>query len=75
MRTDKLYTIDLSRLKGTGEFTCPKCKTKISPDDRSDDAYSVLEPIMNEDHLEKIVLRCNTCGSKIQLTGFHALDN
>lgn len=56
------------------EILDAQCGIKISPDDRSEDVYTVLEPVMKEDQLEKIVLQCNRCGSKIHLIGFHALE-
>lgn len=73
MEKNKLFVIDLSKIKGSGEFKCPKCGTTISPDDQSEEVYIILEPIVKNDRLEKIVLQCNTCRSKISLTGFHAL--
>jgi hypothetical protein len=73
MEKRKALVIDLSKLKGSGEFKCPKCGTVISPDDQSEEVYTILEPIVKEDHLEKIILQCNTCESKISLVGFHTL--
>ena len=46
----------------------------ISPDDMSENAYTVLEPVMKGTSLEKIVLQCNKCESQIYLTGFHVMD-
>ena len=71
MEENKLFIIDLSKTKRSGEFSCPKCGAAISPDDRSGEAYTILEPIMKDDQLEKIVLQCNKCKSEIQLIGFH----
>jgi predicted RNA-binding Zn-ribbon protein involved in translation (DUF1610 family) len=73
MEKGKLFVIDLSKLKGTGDFQCPKCGTTISPDDQSDEVYTILKPIVKDDRLEKIVLQCNSCRSKISLVGFHSL--
>jgi len=70
----KPYTIDLAKIKGKGEFNCPKCGTKISPDDETEDAYTVIEPIMKGDSLDKIALQCNKCGSHIKLIGFRILN-
>lgn len=66
--------IDLTKIKGKGEFRCPKCRIEISPDDETEDTYTVLEPVMNQDRLDKIVLRCNKCKSQIYMTGFHVLN-
>jgi predicted nucleic-acid-binding Zn-ribbon protein len=74
MEKGKSFLIDLSKIKGGGDFKCPKCGTRISPDDQSEDTYTILEPVVKDDRLEKIVLKCNTCGSKINLIGFHALE-
>jgi len=70
----KLYTVDLIKLKGRGEFRCPKCGIAISPDDKTEDVYTILETVMKKDYLEKIVLQCNSCGSQIHLVGFHLLN-
>lgn len=66
--------IDVTKIKGRGEFRCPKCRIEISPDDRTEDAYTILEPVMKKDSLEKIILQCNRCRSQIYLTGFHVLN-
>ena len=73
LQTVKYFTIDLTKIKGSGKLECPKCKIKISPDDRTEAAYTILEPIMKGECLEKIVLQCNSCRSQIHLTGFHLL--
>jgi hypothetical protein len=70
----KFFTIDLYKIKRRGEFGCPKCGIKISPDDKTEDAYTILEPVMKGDCLDKIILQCNKCGSQIHLTGFHILN-
>jgi len=74
MRKSKSFLIDLSRTKEKGEFSCPKCGTKISPDDLSEGAYTILEPVMKGECLDRIILQCNRCGSKIHLIGFHVLE-
>jgi len=70
----KLYTVDLTKIGGKGEFRCPKCGIKISPNDKTEDVYTVLEPVMKGDSLEKILLQCNRCGSQMSLTGFRFLN-
>jgi DNA-directed RNA polymerase subunit RPC12/RpoP len=74
MGKNKSFLIDLSKTKGSGDFRCPRCGTKISPDDKSEDVYTILEPVMKEDRLEEIILQCNRCGSKIYLIGFRAME-
>jgi len=71
MGKSKSFFIDTSRTKGSGEFRCPKCGTKISPDDQSEDVYTILRPVMKGDRLERIILQCNRCRSKIHLIVFN----
>lgn len=70
----RFYVVDLTRLRGKGEFSCPKCGTKISPDDTSESVYTVAEPVMKGDFVERLILQCNSCGSRIHLTGFQVLN-
>ena len=69
----KFYTVDLTKVVGRGEFKCPRCEIEISPDDKTEKVYTILELVMKGDRLEKILLQCNRCKSQIYLTGFHAL--
>jgi hypothetical protein len=73
-QTVKFRTVDLTKIKGKGQFGCPKCGVRISPDDKTEKTYTICEPVMKEYSLEKIVLRCNKCGTHIHLTGFVTLD-
>jgi len=75
LQGNKPYTVDLTKTKGRGEFRCPKCGVKISPDDETNEAYTILESVMGGDYLEKVILQCNKCKSEIHLTGFHALKS
>jgi DNA-directed RNA polymerase subunit RPC12/RpoP len=75
MQIVESFTVDLTKINGKGDFKCPKCGIKISPDDRTEDVYMILEIIMNGENLEKIALKCNTCESQILLTGFHASNS
>jgi len=54
------YRLDLSKIDGNGEFVCPRCGTMISPDDDTEEAYSILEPKVNSQGLEELVIHCNT---------------
>jgi predicted RNA-binding Zn-ribbon protein involved in translation (DUF1610 family) len=65
-----VYRIELSRIKKDGTFQCPNCGTKISPDDCSDKAYSIIDINVNSYGLEDITFRCNRCQSQIYLSGF-----
>lgn len=74
MQTGRLFTIDLSKVKGKGDFNCPRCGTRISPDDRTEKAYTILETLMKRNELDSIMLQCNRCECQIHLTGFRALS-
>ena len=66
--------VNLLELKGKGDFLCPRCGTKISPDDETEETYSILEPIAKNDTLEDLLIQCNNCSNKILLTGFYVLE-
>ena len=70
----QVFTIDLSRIDGKGDFPCPCCGVSISPDDESDNIYSIVDTRINGDTLEELVIMCNKCGTKIRLTGFLKQD-
>jgi hypothetical protein len=70
----KFYTVDLTKVKGSGKLRCPRCRVEISPDDETECAYTILEPVMKGEYLEKVILKCNGCGSQIHLTGFDLLN-
>lgn len=74
LQRTKCYTIDLTKIDGKGEFRCPRCGTQMSPDDETEDVYTILETTTKKDCLEKIILQCNKCGSQIHLVGFDSLD-
>ena len=73
LQTSKLFRVDLTKIRGKGDFDCPKCGTKISPHDRTEKRYRILEAAMKEDELSGITLQCSRCESQIQLIGFNAL--
>jgi hypothetical protein len=70
----KCYTVDLTKLDGSGDIHCPKCGSLISPDDETEDNYTILETIIKEDNLDKMILKCNKCQTVICLTGFQLLS-
>jgi hypothetical protein len=74
MQKTEPYTIDLTKIHGKGKVSCPKCGVEISPDDTSEEVYTILEPVVRGNCLEKIVLQCNSCRSQISLVGFGALN-
>lgn len=67
------FFVSLLETEGRGEFRCPRCGVEISPDDTTENAYRIVELIMKEDELDKIVIECNNCGSIIHLIGFDLL--
>lgn len=67
------FVVDLFETEGRGEFKCPRCGVEISPDDTTEDVYKILDVVMKEDRLDKVILECNKCGSRIHLTGFNLL--
>jgi hypothetical protein len=74
MKQMHVFTLDLTKMKGNGDFPCPRCGNLISPDDCNEDAYTILEPKVNEQGLEELVIRCNKCASQLHLTGFSLLQ-
>ena len=70
MKQLNVYALDLSEMEGNGDFPCPQCENAISPDDESEETYSILEPKVNGNGLEELIIRCNKCESIIHLTGF-----
>lgn len=66
-----VHTIDLREIEGEGDFTCPKCGATISPDDVSEENYTVVEVKENEDGLmEEMTIQCLKCKSEVRLIGF-----
>ncbi|MEM3597155.1 MAG: hypothetical protein QXJ53_03395 [Candidatus Bathyarchaeia archaeon] len=74
MQKTRHYIIDLTTIEGKGEFKCPKCGITISPDDTTEENYTIIEPIVKDENLEKIIIQCNKCKSQIHLTGFQAIN-
>lgn len=79
MNTEKtkkssITVLDLTQIDGNGDFPCPSCGTMISPEDESDDVYTILEEKVKGEALEELLIECNTCSCKIRLVGFPALD-
>ena len=68
-----MFAIDLTQVEGDGGFSCPQCENVISPNDASEETYSILERKVNSHGLDKLIIRCNKCASHIHLTGFPLL--
>jgi hypothetical protein len=73
MEQTQAYKLDLTKIDGKGDFSCPKCGTTISPDETTETTYSILEPKVNSHGLEELVICCKTCKIHIHLTGFYLL--
>jgi uncharacterized C2H2 Zn-finger protein len=74
MKQKQVYVLDLTKIDGSGDFSCPRCGTAISPDDCTEEAYSILKTKVNSHGLEELVIRCNRCASQLHLTGFSLLQ-
>ena len=74
MEQSQAYKVDLNKMDGDGDFSCPKCGSIISPDDTTEETYTILEPKVNSRGLEEVVICCNNCKSHIHLTGFSLLQ-
>lgn len=75
MQTTETYTIDLTKIAGDGEVNCPKCGMTFSPNDETEELYTILETATKANSLERITLKCNKCRSQINLVGFALLEN
>jgi transcription initiation factor IIE alpha subunit len=69
------YKVDLARIDGSGDFPCPQCGAKLSPEDETEATYSIKEIKTRRDRLEELIIQCNTCKSLIHLAGFKLLDS
>ena len=73
---ERIFKIDLTKIEGDGEFNCPYCGIRISPDDYSGFTYRILNVKMKIDgRVEEATVRCGTCGSIICLDGFGLLED
>ena len=64
------YRIDLRTIGGEGEFPCPHCGSNISPDDKTDDNYTVLQTSSEDGNLIELEVICKKCESTIRIVGF-----
>jgi hypothetical protein len=66
--------LDLTKIQGKGDFPCPNCGVTISPEDETEDVYTIVEEKLKGDVLEELVIQCNKCSNQIRLTGFPVLE-
>ncbi len=64
-----IFEVDITQIEGEGEFPCPKCGVIISPDDKTETVYKIVDTKVKNQNLEEIAIQCNKCGSKIHLVG------
>jgi hypothetical protein len=74
MKQKSTYMLDLTKIGGKGDFSCPCCGNKISPDDCTENAYTIIDAKVNSQGLDEVVICCNKCGVQLHLTGFSMLQ-
>jgi predicted RNA-binding Zn-ribbon protein involved in translation (DUF1610 family) len=65
-----VYRMELDEINRNGSLPCPGCGAHISPDDQTEEVYTLLDINMNGVGLDEIVIRCNRCRSQIYISGF-----
>ena len=73
-KTMPINELDLTKIEGDGDFPCPNCGVKISPEDETEDVYTIIKEKVRNNILDELVIQCNACSAQIRLTGFPALD-
>ena len=74
MKQIQSHVLDLTEIDGNGEFLCPECGNKISPDDCAGEGYSILDIKLKTQILDEVIIQCNKCATTIHLTGFSLLQ-
>jgi len=69
------YKVDMARIEGNGDFPCPECGVRLSPEDEREATYSIKEIKTRRNRLEELIIQCYTCKSLIHLAGFKLLDS
>ena len=71
---EKLFIVRLDKIEGEGDFPCPKCSNRISPEDEEEKTYTIVNIVIGEDEIpENMLIKCKSCSSMIRLEGFEAL--
>ena len=65
-----IFKVDITQIKGDGDFPCPKCGVIISPEDETETVFKIVNTKVKKQKLEELGILCNKCGSKIRLVGF-----
>lgn len=59
-------TVNIETVDKEGDFPCPNCGATISPDDETNDIYSIIETKIKGSILEEIIILCR-CGASLSL--------
>ncbi len=70
----QVHTIDLTKIEGNGDFSCPNCRVTISPEDETESVHSVLETNVRNVSLEELIIVSTECGSNVSLVGFLSIE-
>ncbi len=70
-----IFKVDINQIKGEGDFPCPKCRVMISPDDKTEAVYTIVDTKVRNQNLEEITIQCNKCESEIHLVGLEMLSS
>ena len=70
---DQQYIVDLLAVEGNGSFACPKCGIMISPEDETEENYTIVNTKVVNDELVELIVVCGKCGITIVLTGFEQI--
>jgi hypothetical protein len=69
-----VYKMELSQINENGSLPCPSCHAHISPDDKTEKIYTLLDVNMDQNGLDEIVIRCKKCQSQIYINGFSSAE-
>ena len=67
---DSSYRINLVSIEGDGSLSCPKCGMIISPQEKTEENYRILDTKIVKNELVELVVSCGKCESTIVLGGF-----
>lgn len=74
MKQAQILLVDLRKIEGEGDFACPKCGVMLSPNDLSEENYTVIDVKSDDDDImEEMTIQCLKCGAEIKLVGFSDL--
>jgi len=61
------YIVKLSETDEKGNFPCPSCHIVISPDDLSNNIYTIQAVDLKDEIPQAIYIHCHVCGTDIKL--------